>query len=112
MIVSDKHINPENSKSSCILKCDFGDGDIYEHVCACVLPCSVEKSLKRYETFSKMNVDGGAEGRDWERPPVEASWNDLLLWRRVGGAGWLTFWVMIQKLNSGEIYAVRKIIQA
>jgi len=57
MIVSDKHINPENSKSSCILKCDFGDGDIYEHVCACVLPCSVEKSLKRYETFSKMNVD-------------------------------------------------------
>ncbi len=33
MIVSDKHINPENSS---ILKCDFGDGDIYEHVCACV----------------------------------------------------------------------------
>jgi len=48
----------------------------------------------------------GSEGKDRDRPPVEASWNDLLLcWR---GGGGFAFWVMIQKLNSGEICTVRE----
>lgn len=34
MIVSDKHINPENSKNRCILKCNLGDSDIDDHVFA------------------------------------------------------------------------------